>query len=65
MGREIVFTFKRGKPVKVEVNGACGSSCVDLTKPFEERISGMVVDRELKPEYHDVETETAIEREIA
>ncbi len=65
MGREIVFTFKRGKPVVVEVNGACGTSCVDLTKPFEERISGAVIDRDFKPEYRDVETETETVRETA
>ena len=50
--REIIFKIGKDGQTTIEVNGACGEECKDLTKPFEERL-GVVEDTELKPEFYE------------
>lgn len=48
---ELEITIDPTGAVSVDVGGAVGKQCVDLTKPFEELL-GTVEERTLKPEYH-------------
>lgn len=41
--------------VKTEVHGVSGKKCLDITRSIEEALGGVVVNRELCPEYHDSE----------
>jgi hypothetical protein len=41
--------------VKIEVDGAKGSVCTDITKSIEEALGGDVTSRKKKPEFFDKE----------
>lgn len=38
--------------VQVEVSGAPGRSCLDLTKVMEEKLGGQVAQREYSPDFY-------------
>jgi hypothetical protein len=47
-----VFIDKDGK-VRIEVRGAKGMSCLDLTKDLEEALGGEIEEREMTPEAYE------------
>jgi hypothetical protein len=47
-----VFIDKTGQ-VRVEVRGAKGMSCLDLTKALEAALGGQVEDRQMTPEAYE------------
>lgn len=53
--RKINFTINKGS-VTVAVEGACGTSCIDLTKPYEEGI-GIVESDKATPDMYQQELE--------
>jgi hypothetical protein len=59
MPKTIRFRLKRGGGVEIEVEGVQGSSCKELTAPFEEAL-GDVTSTEEKPEYQMVEEEIEV-----
>jgi hypothetical protein len=56
MARRIKVSIPRGGAVKMEVVGACGPGCMNLTRGIEQAL-GTVVSDEQKPEYVDPVTE--------
>lgn len=59
---KIKITINKVGAPKIEVEGAAGSSCQDMTKPFEEALLGANeakdgVVREIKPEFYMSEGE--------
>jgi hypothetical protein len=49
--KEIILTFKKGQPVRKEVNGYSDNSCIKDTD-FLDLAIGQVVDIERKPEFY-------------
>ena len=60
--RKIKITIHKDGTQKVEVIGAAGADCVELTRPLEERLGAQQGERELKPEYY--EAEPVVEQDI-
>lgn len=54
---EVVFEIGPDGEVKINVTGACGASCKELTKPYEELLGSVEV-KELKDEYHSTAADT-------
>ena len=54
--KKMKITINKDGTQKVEVIGAVGEECVKFTSALEGRL-GAVVERELKPEFHEVEPE--------
>lgn len=63
--RKIKVTLKPDGTQRVEVEGASGPECLDLTRELERRLGRAEGERTLKPEYHEVEGtgQTEAERE--
>lgn len=61
--KQIKITLHKDGTQKVEVLGAVGAECVELTEQLERRLGVQEGQRELKPEYHETETETETDRE--
>ncbi len=53
---EVAFEISADGTVKIDVIGGNGASCKALTAPYEALLSG-VETKELKDEYHNVETD--------
>ncbi len=61
--KKIRITLHKDGTQKVEVLGAAGPGCVEFTRELEGRLGSPVGERELKPEYHEPETEIEHDRE--
>ncbi len=48
---KIKFRIKKDGGVEIDVQGATGQACEDLTRPFEEAL-GTVDEKRVKPEYY-------------
>lgn len=53
--QEIDVYIQDNGDVRIEVRGARGSKCLDLTAQAEELLGADVTDREFTDEYHDQE----------
>lgn len=60
--KSIHITIDSDGSVKMDVQGALGAECTDLTAPFEAAI-GNVSKRDFKSEYYASEQETEITQE--
>ena len=49
--QEIEVIIEKDGTVRVEVRGVKGKSCLDLTQGLEEALGGIVLDREMRPEF--------------
>ena len=63
--KKIKVTLHKDGTQKVEVLGAVGEECVELTRALEQRLGDPVEERMLKPEYELTEAEVEPERERA
>lgn len=61
--RKMKITLHKDGTQKVEVLGAVGQECVELTRELERRLGRQLGERELKSEYHETEQETQHDRE--
>ncbi len=61
--RKIKITLRKNGTQKVEVLGAVGPDCVEFTRELEQRLGTPLDERELKPEYHQTESESEYDRE--
>jgi hypothetical protein len=61
--RKIKITLRKDGTQSIEVLGATGDSCVELTSALEKRLGAQQGERELKPEYHETEALREPERE--
>ena len=52
MSKKIEFVIKKDGKVELDVQGACGEECKDLTAPFEDAL-GVVDSVDVKPAYYD------------
>ncbi len=52
---EIDVTIDSDGRVHIEVRGARGSECLDLTRPLEEALGGQVEERRMTPEAYEQE----------
>jgi hypothetical protein len=59
---EIEIEISPTGEVSLDVNGTKGKMCTDLTKAFEDEL-GRVVERKLKPAYHQV-AQSTVSRKI-
>lgn len=57
-----VFIEQDGR-VRIEVRGAKGTSCLDLTKDLEDALGGQIEAREMTPEAYETEQEQVQERQ--
>lgn len=61
--KKIKATIRKDGTVKIEVIGAVGAECLDLTRALEKRLGIQSGERELKQEYYESEVERDRERE--
>lgn len=61
--KKIKITLHRDGTQKIEVLGAAGESCVELTRQLEKRLGTQVGGRVLKAEYHEEEPQQETERD--
>ena len=57
-----VFIEKDGR-VRIEVRGAKGTSCLDLTKDLEDALGGQIEAREMTPEAYETVQEQVQNRQ--
>lgn len=62
--KKIKITLHKDGTQKVEVLGAVGEECVPFTQQLERRLGIPLGPRELKPEFHQTETETERQHEV-
>ena len=62
--KKIKITLHKDGTQKIEVIGAVGAECVEFTRQLERRLGTPLGERELKPEYHETQTETERQREV-
>jgi hypothetical protein len=62
--KKIKITLHKDCTQKVEVLGAVGAACVQFTQQLENRLGTPLGERELKPEYHETESETERDYEV-
>jgi hypothetical protein len=62
--KKMKITIHKDGTQKVEVLGAVGDSCVQFTQELEKRLGTPLGPRELKPEYHETETESERDYEV-
>ncbi len=55
--QEIEVTIEPNGQVHVQVRGARGASCLDLTHDLEEALGGEVISREMTPEAQETTAE--------
>jgi len=60
--KKIQITLHKDGTQKVEVFGAVGAECLELTRELEKRLGAPLGERVLKPEYELTETELERER---
>lgn len=61
---QIKITLHKDGTQKVEVIGATGANCLELTRQLEKRLGLQVGERELKPEFEQTERQTEQDREV-
>lgn len=54
MSRQVTYTVEISPTgeKRIEVHGAVGGTCEDVTRPLEERLSGVETERTYKDSYH-------------
>lgn len=62
--KKIKVTIHKDGTQKIEVLGAVGEECVAFTQELEQRLGTQVGQRELKPEYHETESEREYDHEV-
>ena len=63
--KKMIITIHKDGTQKVEVVGAVGDACVELTHQLENRLGVQVGERTLKPEYElEEETEAEVDFEV-
>ena len=62
--KKIKITLHKDGTQKVEVLGAVGEECVQFTQELEKRLGTPLGPRELKPEYHETESEAERQHEV-
>ena len=62
--KKIKIILHKDGTQKIEVLGATGESCLEFTRPLEERLGVQVGERGLKEEYHESEQEVERDREV-
>ncbi len=62
--KKIKITLHKDGTQKLEVLGAVGPECVQFTQELENRLGTPLGQRELKPEYHETESETERQHEV-
>ena len=60
---EIDVIIEQDGQVRIQVRGAKGGQCRELTKQLEEALGGQIVTREVTPEASEVRQEQAPERQ--
>lgn len=61
--KKMKITIRKDGTQTVEVLGTSGEGCLEFTRQLEQRLGIQDGERELKPEYCEVETEVERERE--
>ena len=61
--KKIQITIRKDGTQKVEVLGAVGSECQELTRDLERRLGKAEGERSLKPEFDETATENETERQ--
>jgi hypothetical protein len=62
--KKIQITLYKDGTQKIEVFGAVGEACLAFTAELEKRLGTPIGPRELKPEYHETQTEQERDREV-
>lgn len=62
--KKIKIILHKDGTQKVEVLGVVGEGCVQFSQELEKRLGTAIGPRELKPEYHETETETERQYEV-
>ncbi len=62
--KKMKITLHKDGTQKVEVLGASGDECLAFTAELEKRLGSAEDDRVLKPEYHEVQGERQVDREV-
>jgi hypothetical protein len=62
--KKMKITIHKDGTQKIEVLGAVGDECVRFTQPLEERLGTAIGSRELKPEYHETQSEYERQYEV-
>jgi len=62
--KKMKITLHQDGTQKVEVLGATGPECIQFTRELEQRLGSALGERELKPEYHETESETERSYEV-
>lgn len=62
--KKIKITLHKDGTQKVEALGIVGEGCVQFTQELERRLGTPLGPRELKPEYHETESETERQYEV-
>jgi len=63
--KKMIITIHKDGTQKIEVEGALGDACVELTEALEKRLGQQVGERTLKPEYEmQEELESEIDYEV-
>jgi len=62
--KKVKITIHKDGTQKIEVLGATGDSCLELTRELERRLGSPMGERELKPEFQEEEHVTEYDREV-
>ena len=62
--KKVKITIHKDGTQKIEVLGATGDSCLELTRELERRLGSPMGERELKAEFHEEEQVTEYDREV-
>lgn len=62
--KKIKITLHKDGTQKIEVLGAVGDSCLELTRQLEQRLGSQQGERTFKPEFEQTEQETERDREV-
>jgi hypothetical protein len=61
--KKMKITIRKDGTQTIEVLGAVGEECVEFTRQLEQRLGTKDGERELKPEFCEIEPEVERERE--
>ena len=61
--KKMKITLRKDGTQKIEVLNAVGDECLAFTRELEARLGAPAGERELKPEYHESDTEVVPEHE--
>jgi hypothetical protein len=62
--KKIRITIRKDGTQQIEVEGAVGPECVEFTRELEKRLGTPLGPRQLKPEYHENDTEVERTHEV-